>query len=164
MNCSRQLENSGNMNEFNNIEKFHNNRWFPTDKEYTRFLRHLFCRLMDAYDKFPNDLKTLGYVDEAFIEFLNADSDKSFKFMKGTDFYRIEVCDTAYDYNDQHEHIIRFPKVLLDDDWESTTGTYLTNKRRSDLKREIDKLKEFIKTAPNELEKLERELSELNKD
>lgn len=152
------------MNEFNNIEKFHNKRWFPTDKEYSRLLRHLFCRLMDAYDKFPKDLKTLGYVDEAFIEFLHADSDKSFKFMKGTDFYRIEVSDTAYDYNDQHEYVIRFPKVLLDDDWESTTGTYLTNKRRSDLNREIDKIKEFIKTAPDELKKLERELSELNKE
>ena len=117
---------------------------------------------MDAYDKFPNDLKTLGYVDEMFIEFLQADSDKSFKFMKGTDFYRIEVSDTAYDYNDQHEHIIRFPKVLLEDDWETTTGTYLTNKRKTDLKREIDKIKEFIKTAPNELERLEKEFAELN--
>lgn len=152
------------MNEFSNIEKFHNKRWFPTDKEYSRLLRHLFCRLMDAYDKFPNDLQTLGYVDEAFIEFLNADSDKSFKFMKGTDFYKIEVSDTSYDYNDQHEYIIRFPKVLLDDDWESTTGTYLTNKRRSDLKNEIEKIKRFMASAPDELKKFEKELAELNNE
>lgn len=135
-----------------------------TDKEYYRLFRYLFCRLMDIHEMFPdNEIPYLSYISEHFIDFLNDidESGKCFKFITGnanSEYCKIEIYD-GYDTEN-----IRFPKCILEDNWEEELPKYLKNAKLIKLQKEIDKIKSFMDTAPDELKRLEKKLSELNKE
>lgn len=142
------------------IEKYHTRRCFSSDKEYCSLFRLLFCRLMDVNDKFPGKINGLASLEDYFRDFLLFDeADYEYKFFKGNDYYRVEI----EDYGTIEENI-RFPKCIFEDNWEDELKKFLYDDKRRKLQNEIEKIKRFMTTAPDELKKLEKELSELNKE
>lgn len=130
---------------------------FSSNKEYCSLFRLLFCRLMDVNDKFPGKINGLAAIEDNFRDFLLFDeAEYRYKFFKGNDYYRIEI----EDYDDTEN--IRFPKCILDDNWEDELKKFLYDDKRRKLKNEIEKIKRFMESAPDDLKKLEKELSELN--
>jgi hypothetical protein len=111
---------------------------------------------MDAHYLFPNALPQLGNIDIYFGEFLSEDCDYSFILKEGTEFYRLDVSD-GYDGEK-----FRFPKCVLDDDWEEKLLKCIEDKRRNDLQKEITRLEESIKNGPAELERLKKELANMD--
>jgi hypothetical protein len=148
------------MAHLKDIEKYHTRRCFSSDKEYFSLFRLLFCRLMDVNDKFPGKINGLVAIEDYFRDFLLFDeSENNYRFFKCNDYYRIEIED---EYNCTEN--IRFPKCILDANWEEELKKFLYDDRRKKLQTEIERIKQFMKTAPDELKKLEMELSELNKE
>ena len=147
------------MNEFKNIDKYTGHWCSIDDKEERRFYRNLFCRLIDVHDKFPKDLKQLEYIEEYFRDFIREEPDNSYELKTGKDYYTLAVyCD--HDWRDSNSY--RFPKCVLDDDWEDKLTTYFSDKRRTDLQKNIERLEEFLKTAPTELERLKKQLANMD--
>ena len=147
------------MAHLKDIEKYHTRRCFSSDKEYVSLFRLLFCRLMDVNDKFPGKINGLAALEDYFRDFLLFDeADYEYTFFKGNDYYRVEM----REYNDIEN--IRFPKCILEDNWEEELKKFLADDKRRKLQNEIEKIKRFIVTAPDELKKLEKEFSELNKE
>ena len=145
------------MAHLKDIEKYHTLRCFSSDKEYCSLFRLLFCRLMDVNDKFPGKINGLVSIEDNFRDFLLFDeADYEYKFFKGNDYYRIEI----KDYNESEN--IRFPKCILEDNWEEELKKCIENKRRNYLQKEIARLEESIKNGPVELERLKKEFAELN--
>lgn len=148
------------MAHLKDIEKYHTRRCFSSDKEYCSLFRLLFCRLMDVNDKFPVKINGLVSIEENFRDFLLLDkAEYEYKFFKGNDYndyHRIEI----EDYGDT-ENII-FPKCILEDNWEEELKKFLYDDKRRKLQNEIEKIKRFMSTAPDELKRLEKEFSELN--
>lgn len=148
------------MAHLKDIEKYHTKRCFSSDKEYFSLFRLLFCRLMDVNDKFPGKINGLASLDDYFRDFLLFDeAENNYKFFKGTDYYRVEITD----YYDTVENI-RFPKCILEDNWEEELKKFLHDDKRRKLQNEIERIKRFMAAAPDDLKKLENELSELNKE
>ena len=133
-----------------------------TDTEYYRLFRHLFCRLMDVHEMFPNnEIPYLSYISEPVIDFLNDidESGKCFKFITGnanSEYCKIEI------YDGYETENIRLPKCILEDDWENKFNEYLKNKKHNDLVKQIEKLEESIKNGPVELERLKKELADMD--
>ena len=147
------------MAHLKDIEKYHSKKCFTTDKEYISLFRLLFCRLMDVNDKFPGKINGLASLDDYFRDFLLFDeAENDYKFFKGTDYYRIEIEEDYY----EDPEIIRFPKCILEDNWEEELKKFLYDDRRRKLQNEIEKIKRFMVTAPEDLKKYEKELAELN--
>lgn len=147
------------MAHLKDIEKYHTRTCYSSNKEYFSLFRLLFCRLMDVNDKFPGKINGLASIEDTFRDFLLSDEAKNnYKFFKCNDYYRIEIEDDDYVEN------IRFPKCILDANWEEELKKFLYDDRRKKLQNEIERIKQFMKTAPDELKKLEMELSELNKE
>ena len=145
------------MAHLKDIEKFHSKKCFTTEKEYISLFRLLFCRLMDVNDKFPGKINGLASLDDYFRDFLLFDeADYEYKFFKGNDYHRIEIDD----YGDTEN--IRFPKCILEDNWEEELKKFLYDDKRRKLQNEIERIKRFMATAPDELKRLEKEFSELN--
>ena len=144
------------MNTLTNTDKYINHSVVWSDKESRCFYRHLLNRLMDAHYLFPNALPQLGSIDIYFGEFLSEECDYSFTLKEGAEVYRLDVSD-GFDNNK-----FRFPKCVLDDDWEDKLLKCIEDKRRSDLQKEITRLEESIKNGPAELERLKKEFAELN--
>ena len=112
---------------------------------------------MDVNDKFPGKINGLASMEDHFRDFLLFDeAEYRYKFFKGNDHYRIKIEDDDYVEN------IRFPKCVLDDNWEEELKKFLYDDKRRKLQNEIEKIKRFMETAPNELKKFEKELAELN--
>jgi hypothetical protein len=112
---------------------------------------------MDVNDKFPGKINGLASIEDNFRDFLLLDeAEYEYKFFKGNDYYRIEI----RDYNESEN--IRFPKCILEDNWEEELNKFLCDERRIKLQNAIEKIKRFMETAPNDLKNLEKELSELN--
>ena len=84
------------------------------------------------------------------------EADYEYKFFKGNDYHRIEI----EDYGDTEN--IRFPKCILEDNWEEELKKFLYDDKRRKLHNEIERIKRFMATAPDELKRLEKEFSELN--
>jgi hypothetical protein len=145
------------MAHLKDIEKYHTRICFSSDKEYCSLFRLLFCRLMDVNDKFPGKINGLASLEDHFRDFLLFDeADSNYKFYKGNDYYRIEIEDDDYVEN------IRFPKCILEDNWEEELKKFLYDDKRRKLQNEIEKIKRFMSSAPDELKRLEKEFSELN--
>lgn len=145
------------MAHLKDLEKYHTMRCFSSNKEYFSLFRLLFCRLMDVNDKFPGKINGLTALEDYFRDFLLFDeADGNYKFYKGNDYYRIEIEEDDYVEN------IRFPKCILDDNWEEELKKFLYDDKLRKLQNEIEKIKRFMATAPDDLKKLEKELSELN--
>lgn len=148
------------MAHLKDIEKYHTRRCFSTDKEYISLFRLLFCRLMDVNDKFPGKINGLVAIEDNFRDFLLFDeAENNYKFFKGNDYYRIEI-----EEDEHYTENIRFPKCILEDNWEEELKKFLADDRRRKLQNEIDRIKRFIATAPEDLKKYEKELEELNKE
>lgn len=148
------------MAHLKDIEKYHTMRCFSSDKEYCSLFRMLFCRLMDVNDKFPSKINGLVSIEDNFRDFLLFDeAEYEYAFFKGTDYYRIEI----RDYGNNIENI-RFPKCILEDNWEEELKKFLADDKRKKLQNEIEKIKRFMATAPDDLKKYEKELAELNKE
>ena len=147
------------MAHLKDIEKYHTLKCFSSDKEYCSVFRVLVCRLMDVNDKFPGKINGLASLDDYFRDFLLFDeAENDYKFFKGTDYYRIEIEEDYY----EDPEIIRFPKCILEDNWEEELKKFLYDDRRRKLQNEIEKIKRFMATAPEDLKKYEKELAELN--
>lgn len=147
------------MAHLKDIEQYHTKNCFSSDKEYVSLFRLLFCRLMDVNDKFPGKINGLESVEEYFRDFLLFDeSENNYGFFKGTDYCRIEIKEDYY----EDTEIIRFPKCILEDNWEEELKKFLYDDKRRKLQNEIEKIKRFMASAPDELKKLEKEFSELN--
>lgn len=145
------------MAHLKDIEKYHATWCLSSDKEYFSLFRLLFCRLMDVNDKFPGKINGLASIEDNFRDFLLFDeAENNYKFYKGTDYYRIEI----EEYGDTEN--IRFPKCILDDNWEDELKKFLYDDKRRKLQNEIEKIKRFMATAPEDLKKYEKELEELN--
>lgn len=144
------------MNALTNINKYINHSVVWSDKESRCFYRHLLNRLMDVDHLFPNVIPQLGYIDIYFREFFSEDCDYTFTLKDGAEFYRLDVGD-GFDCKK-----FRFPKCVLDDDWEGKLFKCIENKHRNDLQREIMKLEESIKNGPAELERLKKELADMD--
>ena len=149
------------MAHLKDIEKYHTLKCFSSDKEYDKeycsLFRLLFCRLMDVNDKFPGKINGLASIEDTFRDFLLFyEAEYEYKFFKGNDYYRIEI----RDYNESEN--IRFPKCILEDNWEEELKKFLHDDKRRKLQNEIEKIKRFMSTAPDELKRLEKEFSELN--
>lgn len=143
------------------IEKYHTLRCFSSDKEYCSLFRLLFCRLMDVNDKFPGKINGLVAIEDNFRDFLLFDeAEYEYKFFKGNDYYRIEIVENYYDHPESLN--IRFPKCVLEDNWEEELKKFLYDDKRRKLQNEIEKIKRFMANAPDELKRLEKEFSELN--
>lgn len=144
------------MNALTNVDKYINHTVVWSDKDSRCFYRHLLNRLMDVYYLFPKALPHLGSIDIYFGEFLSEECDYNFTLKEGAEFYRLDVSDGFDDDK------FRFPKCVLDDDWEDKLVKCIENKRRNDLQKEIARLEESIKNGPAELERLKKEFAELN--
>lgn len=145
------------MTHLKDLEKYNTRTCFSSNKEYFSLFRLLFCRLMDVNDKFPGKINGLASMEDHFRDFLLFDeAEYRYKFFKGNDYYRIEIED------DDHVENIRFPKCVLDDNWEEELKKFLYDDKRRKLQNEIEKIKRFMATAPDELKKFEKELAELN--
>ena len=145
------------MAHLKDIEKYHTIRCFSSNKEYCSLFRLLFCRLMDVNDKFPGKINGLASIEDNFRDFLLFDeAEYEYKFFKGNDYYRIEM----REYNDIEN--IRFPKCILEDNWEEELKKFLADDKRRKLQNEIEKIKRFMATAPEDLKKYEKELAEMN--
>ena len=145
------------------IEKYHTMRCFSSDKEYCSLFRLLFCRLMDVNDKFPGKINGLVAIEDYFRDFLLFDeAENNYKFFKGNDYYKIVIEEDYY----EHPEIvnIRFPECILEDNWEEELKKFLADDRRRKLQNEIEKIKRFMATAPEDLKKYEKELSELKSE
>lgn len=146
------------MAHLKDLEKYHTRTCFSSNKEYFSLFRLLFCRLMDVHDKFPGKINGLAALEDHFRDFLLFDeAESNYKFYKGNDYYRIEITEDDY-----HTENIRFPKCVLDDNWEEELKKFLYDDKRRKLQNEIEKIKRFMATAPDELKRLEKEFSELN--
>ena len=145
------------MAHLKDIEKYHSKKCFTTDKEYISLFRLLFCRLMDVNDKFPGKINGLASIEDNIRDYLLFDeADYEYTFFKGNDYYRIEM----REYNDIET--IRFPKCILEDNWEEELKKFLYDDKRRKLQNEIEKIKRFMATAPEDLKKYEKELAEMN--
>lgn len=113
---------------------------------------------MDVNDKFPGKINGLVSIDDIFRDFL------LFWWcrvwiqisLKTLTIYRIEI----KDYGDKEN--IRFPKCILEDNWEEELKKLLHDGKHRKLQNEIEKIKRFMATAPEDLKKYEKELAELN--
>lgn len=149
------------MAHLKDIEKYHTLKCFSSDKEYCSLFRLLFCRLMDVNDKFPGKINGLASIEDNFRDFFLFDeADYEYKFFKGNDYCRIEIVEDYYDHPESSN--IRFPKCILEDNWEDELKKFLADDKRRKLQNEIEKIKRFMSTAPDELKRLEKEFSELN--
>lgn len=149
------------MTHLKDIEKYHTCRCFSSDKEYCSLFRLLFCRLMDVNDKFPGKINGLVAIEDNFRDFLLLDeAEYEYKFFKGNDYYRIEIVEKDY-YHPESSNI-RFPKCILEDNWEEELKKFLADDKRRKLQNEIERIKRFMSTAPEDLKKYEKELAELN--
>lgn len=147
------------MAQLKDIEQYHTKKCFSSDKEYVSLFRLLFCRLMDVNDKFPGKINGLASIEDYFRDFLLFDeAENDYRFFKGTDYCRIEIEEDYY----EDPEIIRFPKCILEDNWEEELKKFLYDDKRRKLQNEIEKIKRFMASAPDELKKLEKEFSELN--
>lgn len=151
------------MTHLKDLEIYHARTCYSSNKEYFSLFRLLFCRLMDVNDKFPGKINGLAALEDHFRDFLLFDeAEHEYIFFKGNDYYRIEIEEDHYDQPESSSII--FPKCILEDNWEEELKKFLYDDRRKKLQNEIERIKQFMKTAPNELKKLEMELSELNKE
>lgn len=145
------------MNEFKNIDKY-TYKWISADDPgESRFFRNLLCRLVDAYQAYPKDLQILSGIEDYFRDFISYEPDDNYELALGNEFHTIRQ---FYDYDSYNS--IRFPKLLLEDDWENKLNEYLKNKKHNDLVKQIKKLEEFLKTGPAELERLRKELADMD--
>ena len=145
------------MNEFKNIDKYTYKCISTEDVEERRFFRNLLCRLVDAYQAYPKDLQLLSDIEDYFRDFISYEPDDNYELRLGQEFHTIRQYWDHDSYNS-----IRFPKMLLEDDWENKLNEYLKNKKHNDLVKQIEKLEEFLKTGPAELERLRKELADMD--
>lgn len=146
------------MDVFKNINEYID-KWCSNGGKEGKFFRYLFCRLLDAYEMFPKELRTLVDIDDYFRDFISYDPDNSYELKKGRECYTLNV-----HLNHEVRDIIniRFPSCILEDNWEEKLSIYLSDKKRNELVKNIEKLEEFLKTGPDELKRLRKELSELD--
>lgn len=132
------------------------------EAKYNSTIRHLLCRMIDVYEKFPKEFSEYADAKEEWLrDFIGDDNDYSFSIEKRGNKYYLNVTD--YRYGDSPiDEKIKIPSCILEDDWEKSIAEDLEAKRVRELEKEIDKLKEFIKNAPDKLLSLENELRELN--
>ena len=145
------------MNEFKNIDKYAYKWISEDDVEESRFFRNLLCRLVDAYKAYPKDLQILSDIEDCFRDFISYEPDNEYELVLGKEYHIIRQY-----YDPDRYNSIRFPKMLLEDDWENKLNEYLKNKKHNDLVKQIEKLEEFLKTGPAELERLKKELANMN--
>lgn len=89
------------------------------------------------------------------------DGDYNFKLSKTKNEYRLGVQSYIDDYYETE--YIRIPFYLLDDNWEEKLANDVKEKRISFLNKEIKRFQELIKTGPEKIIEMEKELEELMK-
>ena len=132
------------------------------EAKYNSTIRHLLCRMIDVYEKFPKEFSEYADAKEEWLsDFIRDDHDYSFSIEKRGNKYYLNVTDYRYGDSPIDERI-KIPSCILKDDWEKSITEDLEAKKIQELEKEIDKLKEFIKNAPGKLLSLENELKNLN--
>ena len=154
------------MSSFKDIDKVLNGDGQLLDAElmktFDSVLRHLFCRMIDIYEKYPNVYPQFEDAKDEWLRDLITDGgDYMFKLCKTKNDYRLGFKSYSDDF--YSTEYVRIPFHLLEDNWEEKVEEDIKEKRISFLTKEIKKLQEVVRNAPDRIMEMEKELKELTK-
>jgi hypothetical protein len=131
-------------------------------KKFDSILIHLLCRMNDVYEKYPTVFPQFEPAKGEWLrDLIIEEGDYNFKLSKTKNEYRLGVQSYIDDYHETE--YIRIPFYLLDDNWEEKLANDVKEKRISFLNKEIKKIQELIKTGPEKITEMEKEIEELMK-
>ena len=131
-------------------------------KKFDSVLIHLFCRLNDIYEKYPKVYPQFEDAKDEWLRDLITDGgDYMFKLCKRKNDYRLGYKSYSDDF--YSTEYVSIPFHLLEDDWEDKVEEDIKEQRISLLRKEIKKLQEVVRTAPDRIMEMEKELEELTK-
>lgn len=132
---------------------------------FNRIVRHLLLRLWDVYEKdkitfwrYENAQHYLGSLASSVCdyEFTINKNDICTYTLVAEKHYRSAYagCDTKESFS--------VPVELLADDWEDMIDEIIMEKKRLELKKEIDEVRQMMDSLPDKLNELEKQYKELN--